>query len=694
MAEAIFKPAGFLRTATIIKIEPNTMTATIRFSPNNALGSTDKSGVPAQLPVPYISSGGGFIGGYIGSGTQVVVAQVEGGQYIIVAFLARDPAANSTRTITNTIIPDLVEGQLTIQANLDSNINLDEDGIIIGEPDNLLDFDVKRNVLLNSFDANYSISQGSRLVDGEIKRDRMPRTNFASSLMTTDISYDDGLKSIGMDPVATTRNSNQGNAFKNPARTERRELVLEYRDDANVQSNDVEIKLYDVNSSPLQPNYQYPDRRESRADTLSLSLVDPNFLIETTKGTVVDVFGNIIDINRSIIPIGDPQTSDPTKKSVLSISKIKSTVDEQNTFKNAFEQIKRAERKSIAFHFEINARKETALSQFQYSPYGSLNVNDQSDYARARSRFFLDIDKEGQLKLNVPASSEVGNISLLTRYENYSTIAPNPATNSPTTLTFNQNYQDLFVEPFANTQVITLQDDLGNTVGPINRFSDPSNIVAPSNPQYIKHGSAYHDISQTINTLQQSGFTVPLEYQPTTNLGSVTPLSDIVTKTIIIAGPQANAGGRSASLNFDGSIEINVGANTVDRQSIWLDTQGGIVANIGRDLNTGSNVSVAANFDGDVVFQIGGNTVPAETQRFQGATSYQAGAFDIRVFNQNGELTVLRIDNEGLTVSAPGRIVYYSNGDMTFRSSGNIILDAETMIIQDRIVIKDPSQPI
>ena len=54
--------------------------------------------------------------------------------------------------------------------------------------------------------------------------------------------------------------------------------------------------------------------------------------------------------------------------------------------------------------------------------FGFDEVFPDADYGRQRSRFFIDIDKEGQFKLNVPASSEKGNVPILTRYENYSTI--------------------------------------------------------------------------------------------------------------------------------------------------------------------------------------------------------------------------------------------------------------------------------
>lgn len=666
MTSPIFKPSGLVRLATITRVDVATMTAYVSFRTDTALGNDGTTQVPAQLPIPYLSAGGGFIGGYPAEGTPVYVSQVEGtSTYAIVSFLARDPVARSTKSSTKLNIPDLVPGEIVIQANTDGSINLNADGIVIGKTDNLFNFDTTRNVILNNFDTYYYLGQASREINGVVLRDKQPAANYPSFLREFDTAYDDTLIMIGMDPIANTRDHNSGTAVRNPARVEKREVVYEYDESANVQSNDIELEFY---KTGVLPNDSYiVDRRAGRADALSLSLVAPNYLLESIKGTVVDLYGNVIDLNRNIIPLG---------KDILSSFNIKSTVNEQNTFKNAYEQIKRQERKSLAYHFEINARKETNGS-------GPPNVNNTDNYARLRSRFFFDVDKEGQFKLNVPASSETGNIPLNTRYENYSTVSPNPKSNNPNDLVFNSLYKDVLAESFVNNQVIILKDDVNNTVGPIDRFSDKNS------PTYIKHGTVYHNISQTCSTLLSGSFYTPVEYVTTTGLasGRVAPISNMISNTIITTGVNANAGGRSGSLNFDGSIEMNIGANTVDRQSLWIDTQGGVVANFGRDLR---GISFAANMDGELLVQVGGSTVPAETERFAGSnTGWLAGVVDVRVYNQYKELSIVRIDNEGVSVTTPGRIVYYAAGDILFRSSSKIELDAETLVLNGRQVVKD-----
>jgi hypothetical protein len=696
MASPIHRPAGFLRVATITRVDPSTMTAYISFRSARAgisgVGTDGSTDTIAQLPISYLAAGGGFIGGLPSPGTPVVVSQAEGAShYFIVAFLARDPAAQVRTSSTQIKIPTLVDGEVTIQANTDGSINLDDDGITIGEPKNSLVLDTTRKISLNTFDYSYFVGQGGIEVHGEVRRDRMPKMKYPSSARLNDVDYDDNLKSIGMDPVSDARNSNIGIAIRNPARIEHHETLFEYEYDADVVSNDQELNFYKTGVFP--PSKVTLNRRESRVDALSLSLVAPNYLMESIKGTVVDIFGNIVDINRNIIPIGTDQ--------VASASKIKSTASESVTFNNAYEQIKRLERKSLSYHFEMNARKETG------GPGAPPDVNNNENYARLRSRFYLDIDKEGQIKLNVPASTETGNIGLLTRYENYSTVYPNTSSNDPNDMVFNTTYTDVLIEPFANTQVVNLVDDTGNPAGPINRFSSGS-----SNTR-IMHGTAYHDISLTASTLQAATFYNPYPSAEATpspsgliattplGLGAVQPLAaPIVASQVVVAGANANAGGRSGSLNFDGSLDINIGANTVDRQSLWLDTQGGIVANVGRDLNNG--ISMAMNLDGQMIIQIGGNTVPAESDtaagpgRFQGSnTGWMAGVLDIRVFTSNtsggSEMTVFRIDNGGIQVTTPGRFYLYSAEAMVIRSP-NLEIDADTLTLNGRQVLKEPGK--
>jgi hypothetical protein len=365
--------------------------------------------------------------------------------------------------------------------------------------------------------------------------------------------------------------------------------------------------------------------------------------------------------------------------------------------------IKALERKSIAYHFEINARKDPAPKK-----QGSkLSINDGNYNAKLqRSRFSFDIDKEGQFKLNVPASSESGNIPLLVRAENYSTFATTdsgnvnqswaPKSGQPTS-------QDIFVDSFAAPMLdpsaaepgsdslfthgsIKLIDTTTNAdAGPTDRISQ----FVDKKPFNIRHGTAYHDILQTCMLHQNKSTLEDYQTDQTsinpidiTYIGDLTDGGEVVTKTIPVSGPEAKAGGRSGSINFDGSLEWNIGANSLDRQSLWLDTAGGIIANIGRDLNDRSAI---VNFDGDVIMQIGGFGIAASDARFTGKDGQHIGVLDLRVF-AGGFAHMFRIDSFGVTVTTPQTINLYAAQGINMKSDGPIYIDSDNLHLNQRLV--------
>ncbi len=374
--------------------------------------------------------------------------------------------------------------------------------------------------------------------------------------------------------------------------------------------------------------------------------MSPNQLIESVKGTVVDVYGNILDLNRNALPIG--------KINELSL---RNNPDKKNAFVNIREQL----RKSLAYHFEINARKSVETP----------DISSTVDYARDRSRFYIDIDKEGQIKLNIPASSEVGNVPLLTRYENFSTLYAAQNNSNPNEFLRNVDKVDIFNENFATKPLIKLtsgSSELDGYQSPIDRNTQ----------QPIMLGTAYHDILDTISSRIRPNPTYP--YYDKSLLSKLPNyLRPVVSKSVIVSGKNANAGGRSGTLNFDGSLALNVGANTVDRQSLWYDFAGGVVGNIGRDKN---NISYALSTDGDIIISVGGKTAPSNDSRFSNLNnSLRSGSIDIRVVKNDGQMTIVRIDSDGgVSIATPGRVDIVAGQTIKLKSKSNLILDAEQII--------------
>ncbi len=657
---------GLLRRGTIHSF--NEAKGKIFVKLNNAPNSSSNPPVSIDAPYSLFYNNGLFIGTSPQPGTPVVVAQGSGGEYYFVSFLAEN--------VNN--VPSLTPGELLITSNRKTFITLNtSNNIIIGSDNNRIQINTAQNYMSRNFHNDYKFTQAGRRVEGVIKRDLIRNTNFNQNSKLERNNYEEEYHVIAMDPLTTPSSAISGTS-KNPPFVEHREAVYEFQYLSDISDDLNEAAIYSNKGS--SKTYTYPNRRVSRSDTLSLSLVAPNYLMESIKGTVVDIFGNILDLNRVPLPIGKDQNT---------LKQDKST-DKSKSFLN----IKALQRKSLAYHFEINARKDLSGKDGKVA---LPDIKSNKDYARDRSRFFIDIDKEGQFKLNVPASSETGNIPLLTRYENYSTYGDEDSGN-PNKLVQLENHQDIFHDCFAAQALTAVPDGFSptNKDGSKGSISVKTTDGANASPKdritnaHISHGMVYHDILQTCFVHQNNQF---LNHQtgeifpPTVDLATIPVLKDIVSTTIFNSGSKANAGGRSGSINLDGSLELNIGANTVDRQSLWMSTAGGIVTNIGRDRN---GRSIVAATGGDVYFQVGGFGVTADS-RFPNVADnkIQPGILDLRITGAGGFCHMIRVDQNGVTILTPGQLRIHSKKDMLLTSDKNIRIECTTLILQERMHLKN-----
>lgn len=632
----------------------------------------------ARFTPTLYTNAGHFIGTAPVVNTALSILQGEGGEYFML----------------NAYIPKTkydgfkIDGDsLLITSDEFNRINLKPTGInpfiTLGKISVNMRVDARRNILSDNFDFKFSVGEGSTHVDGIIKRD-VNVTNSSNDERRSNHQFIDTLQVISLDPssgpnLTTTQNSTNtiSGAGRNPPFVEKRDIVYEFAASYDVGSDKQEAQRYsdqDTSSPPLKY-----DRRKAITDVFSLTLEAPNYLIETIRGTGVDIYGNVLDLNRNILPVG--------KEKDLTFKKNDDKLD-------AYKRIKALERRSLAYHFEINARKgpiKTAVGVFDpHQVVPPPDISSTDDFSRPRSRFFFDIDKEGQIKINVPASSETGNIPYLSRYENSSTVEALAKGKNANTFGFDgklpenkDQRRDVYLDSFAfNGGSITVSDPENTTA-----FTAPIDRIL-SNP--IRHGTVYHDIGNILSAFkasQQQAFLQFEEAPINTTLSQLTWPENFASPNIVISGPNANAGGRSGSMNFDGMVELNIGANTVDKQSLWLDTQGGVLGNVGRDLN---HVSMGLNMSGDLLIQVGGCDVSSALplwpggdenaeldrgpcsstrtdSRFLGKNfAFRPGAVDIRVLTDNGEATVVRIDNSGVTISTPS--------DLRFVAAQNVII--------------------
>jgi hypothetical protein len=456
--------------------------------------------------------------------------------------------------------------------------------------------------------------------------------------------------------------------------------------------------------------------------------------MESVDGTLVDMFGNLLDINRNII-------LPPSGKDA----------------KTRLESMLENARHTVVLHREINTRKGwTYTSPYIPELIETPDPSQSVDNARDRSRWFVDVDKEGLTKLNIPATSETGNVPFPVRYENSSTIEVDekgaPGTDGRSEegdakklfrndLDAGQQRQDIFLDQFGpggiTVKHVASQSKQSTDLSPNNRLSGKETSSVDGKVAYlpakVQAGTAFHDITHTAAKLLEASMN-RASYEVVDKDAS-TPVPDgyavhneIIQSFLASSGTDVqrdqagrptnypNAGGRSLHANFDGSLELSVGANTVDRLSWIMDTAGGIVARIGRDRYGRSAI---IQMDGYLAIEVGGYDFCEEgfaaDQRFtdrnitlpRDTKVFRAGKVAIRVRRANKAQTgpdtdkdnldqVIIIDENGISLQTTGQLSLKSTMDMVIQSDGNIVMDAKSVTFYkdnlQRQVLKVPNR--
>jgi hypothetical protein len=648
-------PPGFITEATIVKDNGN---GTVVIKLNKGGNAQTQNSYNANLPTSWAGPSGQFMGGAPVVGSSVLVSQGAGGKWYIVSYIKSDRTFDEefvTRKTTQ--MSALTQGRALIQVSDDNRLLVDPNsGTQIGSGEDFIHIDPVKKILSNNFDENMSFTEASHHIDGLVKRNLLGSTNVNPLETRYSHNFDRFLFTIPMDPSASASSATSNTVFRNLPLVENRTVYYELAHSYDPTSDDNEAKL--VKDPTTGDPDRISSRREMRSDVLSLSPEFPNHLIEIIRGTCVDAFGNIIDLNRYSLPIG--------KVDSLILSK-------SDDIENAYRKIREQMRKSIAYHFEINARKEQDLTV--------LPGDTKTDYQRSRSRFFIDIDKEGQFKINVPLSSETGNVPILTRHENFSTLYAREESNKASPNDYVRSdisAEELNLSSFGFQGGVTLtgeDEDLLWYESPNDRITD----------EPMLYRTAHHDILNTceFHTVNSPRLPEPGQVDPATdednrlnNEEHFKPYETLVSDEIIVSGEGANAGGRSGSINLDGFLSVNIGANTIDRQSLWLDYAGGVLANVGRDKQ---GISYAANMDGDFLLQVGGPGIGNEADsRFADQNdAVRDGVVDVRVIANNGQQVIFRMSTKGIDIYSPAGLNITAQQDINIKTNGRINMAAE-----------------
>jgi hypothetical protein len=634
--------------------------------------------VRCPIPHPYVSRGSGMFVG-IEPDTFVLLANSSHEKWYVVGFIPdiafyNDVEGRGDINFNEIDYPSLDSGEITIRGSEGQKIELLNNGSLmldagIGRDTSDLElskFSQGMFLRVNNF---YQFTEAGRIVEGVIKRDLNLEEKIEDSQTSdflTSSSYDSFLSTVGRSPSHETHYRTTTllkSVIRNPALVEKKELVYEYADSFNVKNMDNEANAMASNSSgnvngnilDIQSDSSARDRR--RTDTLNLQHENYNHLIEKVQGTLVDIYGNVLDINRNIIPVPDVET-------------INTTTELQAGLKKIYKYLRR----SVKYHFEINSRKPEDLTSI-------TNISTNNNEI-ARSKWAVDVDGEGLTKINIPASSEIGNIPVLGRYINSQDI------NDPTNGSFkDKDRRDIWLSQFGSKKIengIETDKFSGQTISdtayiPKTIEDKEKRDGAVIQSQVVTAGTAYHDLFNIANSIFTNGKLKSPD--PDNSKISVPPINASINNKIfneednISADQQPNAGGRSISMNLDGSMEMSVGADTIDRKSMVIDTAGGVISHFGRDKN---GRSIIHQTDGDVIVQIGGKGISGDTRfKDQIDTEDRPGRIEIHLNRPGGTSQKIIIDENGLTLNIQGNMVMTSSGDFVISADGSLLLNGE-----------------
>lgn len=696
---------------------------------------SDTVGPVLPIPHPFGNKGGSGIFVGIKVGTIIILVMGAYNDYMPVAVLPTnayyDPDTSGISEIDydEQNFPQLSSGEIVLQGPTGSQIRLNNsdkveeiiidnefgEGIIIGGGN-----DSFRCSMRLGSPVDYVVSPHGIKASGVVRRDlKIENTEESFVDFLTGLDSEQSLEEIGWDSnrQVVYLSGCMGRSFKgpggnsrNPAYVEDRQIIYEFGRNYLVGTLSEEESFLE-DSVPEVANAE--NRSERRSNVLGLSLANPNELIEVVGGTVIDIFGNPIDINRRILELS---TEDNSKK----------------TLRNTFE----LSRHTIAYHMEINTRKGYRFDHKKQITKKPVLFRDYREYvniiannARDRSRWSIDIDKEGLTKINIPASSETGNVPLLTRYENSSILDVDSEGNSTTEprdqsdmkkLFRNEKNRDVFTEQFGPGGIKIKSDSPDNRMkGKKTSWVDRNgnNRIQKTMGLTVEAGTAFHDITQTAWSLikdninkkasniifegstsgEQGLYAISREINNSVPKDDTTIAKRLPNKSGLLED-QPNAGGRSVNLNLDGSLEMSVGANTIDRVSWVLDTAGAIVCRLGRDR---SGRSALIHADGTIAMEVGGFDYIGESEndevdtRFVGRgdsrdqvlkldpNQFRSGKVVIKVRRSKQDSsgpepddTLLIIDETGVTVTTAGRMDFISGQDMSLTSKSRVIIDA------------------
>jgi hypothetical protein len=378
----------------------------------------------SEVPLPHYAGNGNsgmFYGIHIG--TRVVAMFTSGKSRDVTVITGLIPKPNLHQDVFQKrkpsdvpngtfAYPSLKEGQLILRGDQGSEIDLNEKGDVIINTVNgggtYLKKNNSRSSFLTSSEDIVAYSNASKTISGSVRRmsgihrNLFPKPDLTQTPLFADPNYAKNTTPYAFFTGSQPLRKSYLNRKRNVEMAEYRMVINEFSTDYMFTGFDNEVKRA-LNDLKTFDNAETHSRNREQGNTLHLA---EHELIEVIGGNVVDINGNVLDINYNTLLYGRESNRVPNDQIAIN-----------------YDRARRISRRGIGYHFQLATNSRS------------------TDKSTSQTNFVWDLDKEGMLKVNIPASSDTGNIpfvssanfvgagdSINISYGNPSFIEPVPVT--------------------------------------------------------------------------------------------------------------------------------------------------------------------------------------------------------------------------------------------------------------------------
>lgn len=695
-----------------------------------------------DVPIPYLcSSGNAGIFYSISIGTRVIAGHTltkSRETTVIVGLLLNQGlldenfiSAKSLGLPSGTVpYPDMEDGTVVLRGGLSNQISLskigdinlelfNKSGIKISKNENKSYISIVNEDFLQHSNATKTIAGSVRRLNNPLKNIFQQPESIEMPLFA-DPDFFKKAEPLGFFNESRVLKRSYGDKKRNPEISEYRFVINEFSTDSMFTGFDDEVDRISNSKSLMEFSETYKRNRE-QSNVLHMA---EHELIEIVGGNLVDINGNILDLNYRPIFYSSNGNKVPNSDYELSM-----------------DRAKRISRRGVGYHFQLSTNTKS---------------DDESTY---ENNFVFDVDKEGVLKLHIPKSTNTGNIpyvsninyvgkkdsvevsiqnaSLLEeipvhlRDENGKAVIPNvnsithrktgirfyngsetpyfPSDSSENIQTYTRvnstEYHDLTTaaERLIANSIRSINipsqfvDDNGlpestsankpfeiysNLANDTNIFPNYMGAISVSpGPSAIYSGGGFDGISSdnslTGTVIAGIAYTDDDLYPAYSN--SFTSLKTGDEISIDIGTEQEKflpAGGKSANIALDGSLELSIGKDNFDKKSLSLDLDGSMVSWFGKDRN---GRSIITQTDGDFLLNVGGSY--SEGKMNKGRLEIRVNVVDKKfvatTFNDDESSPkcdsdyVISISEAGLVIAGMKR-----DAPMIIRNDGPLLLES------------------